>query len=509
MNLATSSLRSIGFPVLPVLIAGTAISLCYAVVCTELVTTWSTDPLYSYGFAVPLISSYILATRWRKFSLSVGAPDYVWGSLAVVVAALLFVIGEIGTALRLQELSLVLALCGTLLLIVGRYAFRRIWFAAAYLLLMVPVWTDLIGRLQVPSQLVSGRIAVEVFHLLGMPAVREGTLIYLPGITLEILRECSGVNQLVAIFAVTLPAAYLWLHGVFHRVLFVTVSLLIAYLSNGARIASIGVLAHSGFDTTAPGIHLAEGLLVASAGYGLIAVVFSLMTKVKSGNPTSDSGFADAAFVVEVPPARRKAGADLALVVVMLCSSAIGFLMPRTAVALKAGLGTLPKDIGAWKREGEWKPAEGGSIAADEEARFIYRRTSGERVRLYIGYLRYQQVNRGLANALPKLPYGRQSIWNVDLDSVKQLTLVEQASAGATRGAAFWYEVDGVAAADRLEAKQHVLWNALTRGRTNGAVIMVAWDVPSGADARISRERVFDFLRSLVPVLPNYLPSRA
>ena len=87
--------------------------------------------------------------------------------------------------------------------------------------------------------------------------------------------------------------------------------------------------------------------------------------------------------------------------------------------------------------------------------------------------------------------------------------MIEQVTAGATRGAAFWYEVDGRSAVDRFEAKRYVLWNALTRGRTNGAVIVVDWDAPGGTEPRVSRDRVIDFLRSLVPVLPNYLPSRA
>src|SRR4029079_11924583 len=128
-------------------------------------------------------------------------------------------------------------------LLLGRAAFRQVWFAAAYLLLMVPMWTDLIASLQVPSQMLSSRIAMVVLHAIGIPAVQEGTVIYLPLIALEVLRECSGVNQLVSIFALTVPAAYLWMRGSFSRVLFVAVSLMIGYLSNGARIGLVGLLA--------------------------------------------------------------------------------------------------------------------------------------------------------------------------------------------------------------------------------------------------------------------------
>src|SRR5262249_35156821 len=130
-------------------LAGAALAVCYAAVSAQLVRAWSINPLYSYGFAVPLISGYIVATRWRSFRSAMGAPDYVWGMPAVVLAALMLAVGELGSALRLQELSLVLMVAGSVLLLFGRQAFRFVWFAIAYLLLMVPIWTDALSYLPV------------------------------------------------------------------------------------------------------------------------------------------------------------------------------------------------------------------------------------------------------------------------------------------------------------------------------------------------------------------------
>ena len=50
-----------------------------------------------------------------------------------------------------------------------------------------------------------------------LPVLRQGTNIMLPGHTLAVLRECSGVNQLIALTAMVLPAAYLWLPTVTRR----------------------------------------------------------------------------------------------------------------------------------------------------------------------------------------------------------------------------------------------------------------------------------------------------
>ncbi len=488
------------------LAAGLVFAAVYADVVVELVRQWSMNPLYSYGFAVPVISGYLVATRWRQFSESIGAPDYLLGSLTIACAGLMFVVGDVGTILRSRELSLIVLVAGVVLAVAGRTALRQIWFAVAYLLLMVPIWTDFLARLQVPSQLLSGRIAVELFHAIGIPALREGTRIQLPQITLEILRECSGVNQLVAIFAIAVPAAYLWLGSAVRRVIFVATSLLIAYLSNGARIALIGVLAEHGFDTTTPAIHLAEGLAVAMLGYGLIALV---LWAIRDRTADSDGrGPSAVGFDAEVGRARRTS-VDVALVAVILICGTVGRLLPHRSVALRTALDALPRELGDWTRDGGWaSDDDAGSYSADDEIRLTYRRASGERIRLYIGYLRFQHSKKNVTNILP-LPRGNESVARIDLaPHLQQVNQIEQQTSAATTGILYWYELAGVAVTRRLDAKLQVLRNALGHGSTNGAVIMVAWDVPNGVSFQTSRDRALDFVRSLATVLPNFLPSR-
>ena len=100
---------------------------------------------------------------------------------------------------------------GFVLMLFGRTMLRRIWFPLAYLLLGLPIWDASIGWLQPPSQILSARVAAVILHPIGIPVLRDGTRVVLPNVTLEVMRECSGVNQLFAIVAMALPAAYLLL----------------------------------------------------------------------------------------------------------------------------------------------------------------------------------------------------------------------------------------------------------------------------------------------------------
>ena len=111
--------------------------------------------------------------------------------------------------------------------------------------------------------MLSAKIAVNVLHVRSAcPSLRQETNILLPSVTLAVLRECSGVNQLIALTAMVLPAAYLWLDTNARRVALILFSVVVSYLGNGLRIALVGWLAVKGLgDGDLNGsYHLLQGL---------------------------------------------------------------------------------------------------------------------------------------------------------------------------------------------------------------------------------------------------------
>ena len=83
-----------------------------------------------------------------------------------------------------------------------------------------------------------------MLQVVGIPAYREGLYLFLPNVTLEVARACSGVNYLVAILALGLPLGYLYLPTVWRRVLLLTMAIGVAAISNSLRVALIGVLSY-------------------------------------------------------------------------------------------------------------------------------------------------------------------------------------------------------------------------------------------------------------------------
>ena len=145
--------------------------------------------------------------------------------------------------------------------------------------------------------------------------------------------------------------------------------------------------------------------------------------------------------------------------------------------------------------------------AVDDDLVRVYRSASGERVRLYIGYYREQQQGKELTGDVSHALRAAASPLELTLDSgtIEINQVVPEAR--IQRGLIFWYDLNGRIVADMYLAKAYTVWDALTRRRTNGAVIMVAWEYPAGVEFDASRLKAIGFVRELVPLLRRRMPA--
>ncbi len=515
-------------------IATAAFGICYAGIIASLVDTWSTHYLYSYGFAVPLIAAYIVWTRSHERPVIADAPDYAFGVPVTLAGVAMLVIGRLGTLTGVEQTSLVVTLTGVLLLLFGRDIIRYYWFAIAYLLLMIPIWDVPIGHLQDPSRILSTKIAANLLDFTGVPVLRQGTDIILPTHTLSVLLECSGVNQLIAVTAMVLPAAYLWLNSVTRRVAIVILAVGIAYLGNGFRIALIGWLAVNGLgdgDINGTGlVHLLQGLGVSALGYLAIGGCFALLSTsnpVAGRQPDGDTGAASSA--VSSPLTTRRVWLDLAILIVLLGAGSPQLSARQLDVHLREDLGALENQIGDWTIEidppsmavrlpsidddlvnvGRYPSPTGERrfIAVDEELVRVYRNSAGNRVRLYIGYYHRQEDGKELtSDAGAALAIAASPVTVTTEPRPLELNEVVRATAGTRRGVLFWYDVNGRIVGDFYRLKSYTIWDAVTRGRTNGAVVMIAWDDVASVHSETAREDAIKFAQALLPVLRRHLP---
>ena len=82
-----------------------------------------------------------------------------------------------------------------------------------------------------------------MFRLLGVPVLRDGFVLMLPGVSIEIAKECSGINSSIALLIIMLLVAHETLHSTWRRVLLVLITIPLSILKNAIRIVTLTMLA--------------------------------------------------------------------------------------------------------------------------------------------------------------------------------------------------------------------------------------------------------------------------
>ncbi len=282
-------------------------------------------------------------------------PALVAGLLVVVLGLGLLVGGHLGGIQIAEQIALVIALCGAVLILFGVRFFKETWVALAYLLLMVPFWDAFTEPLHLPFQNFSANLGVKMLQLIGIPAYRENVLLYLPNVTLEVSRACSGVNYLVAVLALGVPLSYLYLPALWRRVVLIAGAVVIAAVSNSLRVALIGLLSYWQIGSPLHGpFHVLHGLFVSGIGYVALFVGLRLLTPAATAPAGVD---ARPNPPVTSPPWRsfslRHAGVLIGLF--LLAGILPGFYSVKP-VPLAHPLDELPSRLGGWNAEEELPP---------------------------------------------------------------------------------------------------------------------------------------------------------
>jgi EpsI family protein len=473
-----------------------------------MVYMWSNSPMYSYGWLVPAISGFVLWSRREHLRRVVPTPA-VGPGLAVLAAwALLLVAGRVGGVLLLEQIALVIAVAGLVLLFAGAAALRASWAAIAYLLLGVPLWDGFTEPLHLRFQLMSAGFGVSMLQALGIPAYGRGTFIELPTLTIEVARACSGVNYLIAVLALGLPLAYLYLRSWWRRAVLILSALLIAAFANSLRVAMIGALVY--FDLGAPlhgPAHVLHGLFVSAIGHVALFVGLWLLT------PRGEA----AAPTAAAPIAGTPAGAPALSPALMLGTAIVwlpvvwGYAAMPAPVTLVTALERLPATLGPWDADPYATPvAPPWWPAADQQLSRRYR-AGDDTVDLFVGYFeRQRQSHEVMTFRSAELHRGAERI-TVPVAGGDVLTVnVTTATTGPDpRVTLFWYEIDGASETQPLAVKLRTLWHAVGRRRSNGAVVSLsrAWraDVPEADQIRA----LVDLAPRVHAALGRCLPGRA
>jgi exosortase len=209
---------------------------------------WTNDT-FSQIPLIPLVSLFLIyGSRKEIFSdVSFGwitGAAFITPGMAFIVAARLDA-GQLSSANQATVFmfGVVLTWMGAFALFFGARAFRAARVPLVFLLFAIPIPEPLLSKLIAFLQEKSADAAQAFFSLGRVPYLRRGLIFDLPGVSIQVAEECSGIRSTLALFITTALAAALFLKSNWRRLLLLVVVVPIAIVKNGLRIATLSTLA--------------------------------------------------------------------------------------------------------------------------------------------------------------------------------------------------------------------------------------------------------------------------
>jgi exosortase len=208
---------------------------------------------YDHGSLIPLIaplSVFLIYIRRQKIFAVQGNPH---SRRTVVATSALLALGLSALLLSgyqplkteklsFEIVSLVVLWIAGFIFCYGTESFARARFPLLFLLLLVPIPQFVVEKVTFALQLGSYDVAYGLLRVLGVPVLREGFILHLPVIDLEVAKECSGIRSSIALLVTVLVAGECLIRSSWKKLLLVVSAIPVLIIKNGVRIVTIYLL---------------------------------------------------------------------------------------------------------------------------------------------------------------------------------------------------------------------------------------------------------------------------
>jgi exosortase len=145
--------------------------------------------------------------------------------------------------LSLSVFALVTWWIGTVVFCFGLRAFRLFRFPLCFLFWMVPIPAAALNWIIPFLQNESAAAARVLFRTAGVPVNQDGIFLDIPGLSIEVARECSSIRSSLVLIVMTMVLAHLFLRSWWRKALVIVAAIPLSVVKNGLRIFVIAELA--------------------------------------------------------------------------------------------------------------------------------------------------------------------------------------------------------------------------------------------------------------------------
>jgi exosortase len=287
-------------------------------------TTRQRDLLHRHlGFAIFLISS--VTFFWKPIGNLIGfslSHDYASHIILIVplsavliwqrrdqifsntrsahlAAAALFVIGTLSgwladrymlassgdDRLSLVTLSIVIIWFSGFMFWYGPSAFARASFPLLFLLLLVPIPDLVTEKVIFLLQAGSAAVAYGLLRLFAVPVFKQGFILRLPTLDIEVAKQCSGIRSSLALLITVLILGHFALRSAWRKTFLVVSIVPILILKNGMRIVAVALLSIYVNRRFLHGwLHTSGGIVFYLLGLVILIPIVAALRRSESGN---------------------------------------------------------------------------------------------------------------------------------------------------------------------------------------------------------------------------------
>ncbi|PZQ94868.1 MAG: VPLPA-CTERM-specific exosortase XrtD [Cereibacter sphaeroides] len=487
---------------------------------------WAT-PEYSHGPLIPLISLYLFL---RELRMAPPVPAGMQADRRPGILLILFamVFGIFGNLVQIPDIvtyALIFWVGGVMLTGFGWAQGKRHSLPVIHLVFMLPLPQFVYWKLSIFLQGVSSELGVWFVQLAGVPVFLEGNIIDLGVYKLQVAEACSGLRYLFPILSFSYLFAILYRGPMWHKAVLLLMAAPLTVLMNSFRIGIIGVMVNRyGIEQAEGFMHFFQGWVIFLACVGilfLMAIVLQRMTP----NPKSLADTIDLDFQGFGPQMARVLGISTsrgliaaAVLSTVVATAFVAIPRPERVEPARDPFVLFPREISGWSGVmSTLDPDIARVLAADDYVNATYA-TSDEKgyVNIFVAY--YDKLTEGQGIHSPEvcLPVGGWEVFSIEPYRV-DLPGTVYGSFNVNRAVIqkglskqivyYWFEQRGKRMTNDYLAKASVVWDSLTRGRADGALVRFVSAINPGeteadADARIQR-----FMAESMKGLPRFVPE--
>lgn len=488
-----------------------------------MVKIWEQQEEYSHGFLIPLISLFFV---WQKKNELSRIPfPGSWGGVVVLLLGIaLFFLGELSTLYTIIQYSFLISLFGLLLAWFGWVGVKVIWVPLLFLFFMIPLPNFLYQGLSAQLQLISSEIGVWVIRLFGISVYLEGNVIDLGAFKLQVVEACSGLRYLFPLMTLGFMVAYIYQAPFWKRAVVFLSTIPVTVLMNSFRIGVIGIMVEYWGSSMAEGfLHDFEGWIVFMACFGVLLIELVVLSSFGSERkPLKDVfGIYFPSSVSEpIELRRRKVSAPLITSLVLIAATvmlAMSVGGREEVVPVRKDLAGYPLTIGDWKGKPEQlEKIYLDILKLDDYVMTDYVAPDGKIINFYVAYYASQTKGESAHSPRSCLPGGGWQIASLERKLLDAKTAsgvpigvnrVVIKKGDYTQLVYYWFQGRGRVITNEYMVKWYLFWDALTKSRTDGALVRLTTIVGPDEDIRDSDRRLTDFVQQVTGMLSQYVPD--